>query len=138
MAASENEPVLCYVHDGWAYFTTQPLDKQWGDDWNDAPYGHNAGEPYEFHEYDTKRGKSPWKITKLAFCVDMETPCDGQCNSPYSVEAINRGDVAWLRPSRYGSAGKEAKPIHAGVTTSEFCRLIRLAGGKVYLESTEA
>ena len=40
------EPILCYVKGPWAYFTTQPLKKQWGDDWDDAPYEHNAGEPY--------------------------------------------------------------------------------------------
>lgn len=33
---------LCYVDDGFAYFTTKPLTEQWGDDWNDAPYEHNA------------------------------------------------------------------------------------------------
>lgn len=31
------EAVLCYVDGNCAYFTTQPLDQQWGDDWNDAP-----------------------------------------------------------------------------------------------------
>lgn len=25
---------LCYVSRPWAYFTTQSLDKQWGDDWD--------------------------------------------------------------------------------------------------------
>lgn len=28
-------PVLCYVSDQWAYFTTQPLAEQRGDNWND-------------------------------------------------------------------------------------------------------
>lgn len=37
---------LCYVDGNRAYFTTQPLDQQWGDDWDDAPYEHNAGTPY--------------------------------------------------------------------------------------------
>lgn len=39
--------VPCYVEGNRAWFTTQSLDKQWGDDWNDAPYEHNAGRPYE-------------------------------------------------------------------------------------------
>jgi hypothetical protein len=30
--------ILCYIDDDYAYFTEQSLDKQWGDDWNDAPY----------------------------------------------------------------------------------------------------
>jgi hypothetical protein len=25
---------LCYVEDSWAYFTTQDVTKQWGDDWD--------------------------------------------------------------------------------------------------------
>ena len=30
-----------------AYFTPVSLDEQWGDDWDDAPYEHNAGIPYD-------------------------------------------------------------------------------------------
>ena len=37
---------LCYVAGNFAYFTTKPLSEQWGDDWDDAPYEHNAGTPY--------------------------------------------------------------------------------------------
>ena len=37
--------VLCYVDAPWAYFTTRRLSEQWGDDWDDAPYEHNAGTP---------------------------------------------------------------------------------------------
>lgn len=38
--------VLCYVDGNKAWFTTKPLAEQWGDDWDDAPYEHNAGQPY--------------------------------------------------------------------------------------------
>ena len=34
---------LCYIENDNAYFTTNDLMKQWGDDWNDALYEHNAG-----------------------------------------------------------------------------------------------
>lgn len=30
----ETQPILCYVEGCWAYFTTQALKDQWGDDWN--------------------------------------------------------------------------------------------------------
>jgi hypothetical protein len=40
------EPILCYVSENFAWFTTRSLEEQWGDDWDDAPYEHNAGEPY--------------------------------------------------------------------------------------------
>jgi hypothetical protein len=39
--------ILCYATATWAFFTTRSLKEQWGDDWNDAPYEHNAGDPYE-------------------------------------------------------------------------------------------
>lgn len=45
---------LCYIDDngysnqGVAYFTDN-LENQWGDDWDDAPYEHNAESPY--HEW---------------------------------------------------------------------------------------
>lgn len=44
---------LCYAdldRDGAiiAYFTTQPIAEAWGDDWDDAPYEHNAGPPYHW------------------------------------------------------------------------------------------
>ena len=30
------------------YFTSD-MAAQWGDDWDDRPYEHNAGKPYETH-----------------------------------------------------------------------------------------
>ena len=47
-----SEPVLCYIEGPWAYFTTRPLADQCGDDWDDAPYEHNAGWPYKWHKRD--------------------------------------------------------------------------------------
>jgi hypothetical protein len=120
-----NEPILCYVDECWAYFTTAPLDEQWGDDWNDAPYEHNAGTPYE---------REPYKISKVAFDFEfygMERPCDSHLNSPYSVEQINAGAIAWLRTPSYF---EKQVIISAGTTLSDFKRLIKEAGGKVYIE----
>lgn len=157
------EPVLCYVRSPWAYFTTRPLFEQWGDDWNDAPYEHNAGEPYDpcwhnepkyLNNSESKRGCIPgtqiplpvgilcqckscvrdwnedgtpkFKIIKVAFDSDLDSPCDFVLNSRYSVEQINAGAVAWL-------TGKDII-IPAGTTLSEFIRLIRKAGGIIYRE----
>lgn len=123
-------PVLCYVSGSWAYFTTKPLTEQWGDDWDDAPYEHNAGSPYTFGEHDQKQGRKPWKIIVIAWRGDFETPDEGHCNSPYSVQQINAGVVAWLRTSRW----RDGKPVvvPAGVTVERFCELIREGGGEVY------
>lgn len=137
---------LCYVEGCWAYFTSQPLEKQWGDDWNDAPYEHNAGTPYnptlsglrsvdgawvKYSEY--KDGVPDWTIIKLAFDANLETPASvASGNSSYSVEMINAGAVAWLT-DRWGKSGIS---IPAGVSPEQFEELITKAGGTVYVPSS--
>ena len=39
---------LCYLENNIMYFTSD-IKNQWGDDWDDRPYEHNAGKPYETH-----------------------------------------------------------------------------------------
>jgi len=123
-------PVLGYVDGNWAFFTTRNLADQWGDDWDDAPYEHNAGEPYCYSDHDAKEEREPWEITKVALDRYFEPPSEGHCNSPWSVEQINAGAVAWLRSSRW----KTGKPIviPAGTTFARFCELIGEGGGTVY------
>jgi hypothetical protein len=118
--------VLCYIDGMMAFFTNCPLDKQWGDDWDDAPYAYNAGKPYEWSpDYLDKHGIPEYTIIKLMFDTDeLQTP------EPYSVDAINRGDIPWLSAHRWSSA--DHKPIHAGVTVDEFKLLIWAAGGDIY------
>lgn len=130
---TNNPPVLCYVTNNWAYFTTQKLQHQWGDDWDDAPYEHNSGTPYEFQDHDRKEGRQPWEITKVAWDGDFEAPCSGHCNSHFSVEAINSGAVAWLRSCVWKSGPTVAIP--AGTTLERFIELITSNGGSVYLKS---
>lgn len=115
--------VLCYVEGCWAYFTSQKLKDQWGDDWDDRPYEHNAGSPYEDHN-----NPPAWKILKVAWDGDFETPCETYLNSPYSVQEINAGVIAWLRPV----SQNEGFPILAGTSLKEFERLIVKSGGSVY------
>lgn len=118
------EPILCYIDGPWAYFTTQSLQQQWGDDWDDKPYEHNAGNPYGPHE-----GDKPWEIVKVAWDGDFFAPCDGHLNSKWSVKDINNKCVPWLsRPYD--------KPLNiwAGTTLSKFKKMIREGGGSVYVE----
>lgn len=83
----DKEYYLCYIEGNFAYFTDN-LEKQWGDDWGDKPYEHNAGEPYEHH--DTK-------VVKVAFESYLETPAElAGLNSNYSVEDINNKKTPWL------------------------------------------
>jgi hypothetical protein len=117
--------VLCYATPGWAFFTTQPLDKQWGDDWNDVPYEHNAGDPYAWREDNGK----PWQILKVRWAGPYLLPCDGHSNSPWSVQAINRGEVPWLRAQIHGTV----KAIYAGTTLEVFKKTVEAAGGQCVL-----
>lgn len=119
------EPVLCYVERGEAWFTTRDLRHQWGDDWNDTPYEHNAGSPYAWRPDDAKRGVAPYRLLRVTYSViGAEEPRDlGSYNSPFSVELINRGVVAWLWGDDF--------VIHAGTTLTEFARVLHEAGGRV-------
>lgn len=86
------------------FFTNYKTEDQWGDDWNDAPYEYNSGRPYDYHYVDgqcikheiitidytlkSKKGSGSGLYYKL--------PEDYSYNSPFSVEMINAGLVAWL------------------------------------------
>lgn len=109
---------LCYVSNNLAYFTSQPLDKQWGDDWNDAPYEHNAGEPCEWH---SNKGE-PYAILILPFYAPyLMTPSEyGGYNSPYCVQSINNGITPWLTNEK----GKVK--IMAGTNPIAFASLVDL------------
>lgn len=135
---------LCYIEGDTAYFTTQDLDKQTGDDWDDVPYEHNAGTPYEprvLHFSDGRKekyaldwhedGTPMFEIYHLKFaCWNLETPAARHYNSPYSVDMINAGAVAWL-----SGKDKDGKPIaiQAGASIEEFKQKVRQAGGTIYI-----
>jgi hypothetical protein len=128
-----SEPVLCFVQNNRAYFTTQELSKQWGDDWNDAPYEHNAGLPNKPYG---KEEEGQWEISEVIFQTDLVTPEEYHYgNSSISVEDINAKYVPWLATAKYSSDPKVV--IHAGVTITEFKRLIRQSGGKIFVEEKE-
>lgn len=58
----------------------------WGDDWNDAPYEHNAGKVYD--EYI----KQVYDI-KIPYDYDVLEPCSGMLNSFYSKEDMKKEKV---------------------------------------------
>ena len=61
----------------------------WGDDWNDAPYEHNAGEVYE--EYTTA-------YVDVAFDLDTAVvePCSGVLNSHWTKDDMRLRRVCCL------------------------------------------
>ena len=80
----------------YAYFTDIDLfHEQWGDDWNDRPYEHNAGLPY-----DSITRNEEHTILMVPYYIDPEKvvyPRDyGNGNSPFTVEQINYGAVPWI------------------------------------------
>lgn len=108
----------------YAYFTDIPLSEQWGDDWDDAPYEHNAGDPY-----DRIFGKEPYtehNIIIVPFYVShdgysVKLPRDYvYCNSPFCVRDINAGAVAWLFARDSSSRVAPGVSIHAGINPYEF------------------
>ena len=115
----------------YAYFTPKPLYEQWGDDWNDAPYEHNAGEPYddvilesEVHDGVHVATKiEHYYIIQIPFAVksyNWNLPRDyGSYNSPFSVDMINSGACAWIYDAADGKM-EHMTSIHAGVTIREF------------------
>jgi len=124
-----NDYKLCYVKDGCAWFTPVPLEKQWGDDWNDVPYEHNASEPYD----DTRQPDGTYvkhELVRVMFRGGVDEPCERRgFNSPYSVEGINRGETPWLA-SRYDS---HDSGLYAGATVSQFMDYAAKMGAELFL-----
>jgi hypothetical protein len=60
----------------------------------------------------------------------LRTPDGGVSNSSYSVQDINKGQVAWLESESW-----EKNPVRlfAGATLGEFITTIKSAGGKIYM-----
>lgn len=123
---------LCYIDGAWAYFTSQALADQTGDDWNDAPYEHNAGSPYVFEKYDAEKGRAPWEIVKLAWDSPHLSPPADYPGSPivYSVDQINAGAVPWL--VWLFDRSKAHIRVMAGCDVWEFTEKVIASGGMVY------
>jgi hypothetical protein len=117
---------LCFIEDRvWAYFTTQEVEKQKGEDWHKIPWEHNAGVPYQ-------NGMS--QIKKLAFQSPHSLVGINTLNSRYSVEQINQKVVPWLfRPQKY-TGEYYGEDIFAGESIETFVEKIKEVGGKVYEE----
>ena len=116
---------LCYIDpdEPKAYFTSN-WEHQWGDDWDDRPYEHNAGLPYESY-YDGDK-EIPISIKTVYFDLNWgwEMPCSNVDNSRYSVKDINNHRVPWI--------SKDGHYIFAGISYTNFIKQIEELGGKIY------
>lgn len=66
------------------YLGKPETNDYWGDDWNDAPYEHNAGTVYERYVEDT--------VTINFLNEELVEICDGYLNSPFSKEDFIKGE----------------------------------------------
>jgi hypothetical protein len=121
-----NNAVLCYIDNPWAFFTTQPLEQQMGDDWDDPFFKWNAGEPYEGDD---------WQIIKVAFDSYHQIETADVYAGDFSVEVINAGAAPWLQVgSAYGNAARVS--FFAGGTLAQFIEFVEAVGGNVYVPRT--
>lgn len=123
---------LCYVEGpdetgrGYAYFTTRALAEQWGDDWNDAPYEHNAGTPYGWHP-DIDGSRARWDIITVAWTGAFATPAMlAAGNSPFTVEQINQHATPWLTSQ---DDDELSIRLWAGIRVAAFRRAVAAFGG---------
>lgn len=122
MKESKREHRLCYVDEHIMYFTDN-FKNQWGDDWDDAPYYCNAGEPYEIREDSSdEQNKNAGHIRYLGYLPNryaygVQTP--DEANTNHSVADINGGAVAWL----YNRSRKSS--LMAGATIEEAIKWCR-------------
>lgn len=100
---------LCYVDGPWAWFTDDP--NQTGDDWDDAPYQHNAGTPYETGQ-----------LVRVVFELDAVQPVGN-----WSVDDINACKVPWLSNEDTGLV------IMAGIELYDFFNKVFDFGGKIWV-----
>jgi hypothetical protein len=71
-----------------------------------------------------------YEVFHVAFEATLETPAQfAGINSPWSVEDINAGKVAWLASPSWASV---SVVIPAGTTYAAFKKLVKAAGGSVY------
>lgn len=108
---------LCYVEEfgydyATLYYASTDAENVWGDDWNDVPYEHNAGGPYD--------DRSDYDIVKVTIKGCFKTPSYGYINSPYSVEMINEGDVPWIEFTDYNEYNEK---LFANSTLKDLLKL---------------
>jgi len=105
------------------FFTDIPLSEQCGDDWDDTPYEHNAGEPYDDFWSNGKLVNHTIYVTDVIISANdwrqsIRFPSDYGYNSPFCVDDINSGAVAWLY--RRNVSGKcNGRSLHAGASPKD-------------------
>lgn len=126
---NDEEYKLCYIDGNKAWFTNN-FNKQWGDDWNDAPYEDNAGEPYDYWMELIENNEGKYKHYEIKHkCIYFETNDWTERKASdlgnFSVEDINEQRVCWLCTDKFD--------IFAGITYENFKKIIKENNGKIYI-----
>lgn len=77
----------------YLYFTDD-MEKQWGDDWDDAPYEYNAEIPYDDETNVLRITVKIDPTEKGEIYLPRDYGCNG--NSHFSVDMINAGAIPWI------------------------------------------
>ena len=102
------------------YLGADDCNDYWGDDWNDAPYEHNAGRVYQEYIKGYVEFAFPLKY-------DICEACDGYFNSPFSKEDMINRKVPCLTIST-----KPKIKIYFGDNIDEISKqIIELGGFKI-------
>lgn len=120
---------LCYVKDHVLYFTDD-FENCWGDDFDDAPYQWNAGEPYDWVDNWSAEQNRELKHTHIRYMGYLPYACDIREADSYgemSVENINQGAVPWLT---LGWGDNDDSKLYAGATIEEAIEWLKKAGAK--------
>lgn len=104
------------------YLGADDCEDYWGDDWDDAPYEHNAGEVYQRYRQGYVEFTFPLKY-------DVCEACNGYFNSPFSKEDMKNRKVPCLTIS----TEPEIK-IYFGDNIDEISKQITELGGFKILE----
>lgn len=115
-------------------FTTGDITQEWGDDWDDAPWEHNAGTPY-YNNADAQYFEMRIEDGDLTSIKTPEEHFGG--NSPFSVKKINSGMFPWLTvdvwdpESRKYEEHKDLFP--AGLTLDKFIKRCQSVGIRLWV-----
>lgn len=104
------------------YLGSDDCNYYWGDDWNDAPYEHNAGRVYDKYILGYVEFAVPLKY-------DVYEACSGHFNSPFSKEDMMNRKVPCLTISTDSKI-----KIYFGDNIDEISKQIIELGGFKILE----
>lgn len=95
------------------YLGSDHLESWHGDDWNDAPWEHNAGRVYD----EFVRG---YVDAAFAFDAELHEPGDGVANSQWTKNDMVARSVPFLT---YETPGRGVSELHLGDPVSDLDRL---------------